>query len=70
MANNDLVKIFAQGKDVPDRPCTFCNKRLINVIENPLGRYELSRYDGDHDKMTREVISVFEADPFALSENR
>lgn len=68
MANNDLVKIFAQGKDVPDRPCTFCNKCLLNVVENPLGCYELSRYDGDHDKMTREIMSVFEPDPFASSE--
>jgi 2,4-dienoyl-CoA reductase-like NADH-dependent reductase (Old Yellow Enzyme family) len=68
MANNDLVKIFARGKDVPDRPCTFCNKCLLNVIENPLGCYELSRYDGDQDRMMREIMSVFEPDSFALPE--
>lgn len=68
MANNDLVNIFAQGKDVPDKPCTYCNKCLFNVIENPLGCYELSRYDGDHDRMTREIMSVFEPDPFARRE--
>lgn len=65
MANNDLVHIFAQGKDTPDRPCTYCNKCLFNVIENPLGCYDLSRYDGDHDRMTREIMSVFDPDPFA-----
>jgi 2,4-dienoyl-CoA reductase-like NADH-dependent reductase (Old Yellow Enzyme family) len=65
MANNDLVKIFAQGKDVPDKPCTYCNKCLFNVVENPLGCYELSRYDGDYDRMMREIMSVFEPDPFA-----
>lgn len=59
VANNDLVKIFAQGKDRPDKPCTHCNKCLANVIENPLGCYEVSRYDGDYEAMIREVMSVF-----------
>jgi 2,4-dienoyl-CoA reductase-like NADH-dependent reductase (Old Yellow Enzyme family) len=65
IANNDLVHLFAQGKDRPDRPCTYCNKCLINVIENPLGCYELARYDGDYDRMMREVMSVFEPSHFA-----
>jgi 2,4-dienoyl-CoA reductase (NADPH2) len=30
------------------------------VIENPLGCYDVSRYDGDHDRMMREVMSFFE----------
>ncbi len=29
IANNDLVKIFAAGQDMPDRPCTHCNKCLV-----------------------------------------
>ncbi len=64
VANNDLVKIFAQGKDRPDKPCTHCNKCLANVIENPLGCYEVSRYDGDYDAMIREVMSVFSPSGF------
>jgi 2,4-dienoyl-CoA reductase (NADPH2) len=32
----------------------------VNVIENPLGCYELSRYDGDYERMMREVMSVFQ----------
>jgi 2,4-dienoyl-CoA reductase (NADPH2) len=64
VANNDLVKIFAEGKDRPDRPCTYCNKCLVNVLENPIGCYELSRYDGDYDKMVREILSVFKPSEF------
>jgi 2,4-dienoyl-CoA reductase-like NADH-dependent reductase (Old Yellow Enzyme family) len=59
IANPDLVKTFAAGHDRPERPCTYCNKCLVNVIENPLGCYELSRYDGDQERMIREVMSVY-----------
>jgi 2,4-dienoyl-CoA reductase-like NADH-dependent reductase (Old Yellow Enzyme family) len=59
IANNDLVQIFAAGHDRPERPCTYCNKCLVNVIENPLGCYELSRYDGDQERMIREIMSVY-----------
>src|SRR5690606_1270178 len=59
VANNDLVQIFASGKDRPHKPCTYCNKCLVNVLENPLGCYELSRFDGDYDRMMEQVMSVF-----------
>jgi len=65
IANNDLAKIFAQGQDRPDKPCTYCNKCLVNVLENPIGCYELSRYDGDHEKMMQEIMSVFESSGFS-----
>jgi 2,4-dienoyl-CoA reductase-like NADH-dependent reductase (Old Yellow Enzyme family) len=65
VANNDLVQQFAAGKDRPDRPCTYCNKCLVNAPKNPLGCYEVSRFDGDYDKMIAEVMSVFEPSPFA-----
>jgi 2,4-dienoyl-CoA reductase-like NADH-dependent reductase (Old Yellow Enzyme family) len=64
LANNDLVKIFASGKDIPDRPCTHCNKCLVNALKNPLGCYELSRFDGDYDRMIEEVMTVFHPSPF------
>ncbi|WP_232731632.1 NADH:flavin oxidoreductase [Kamptonema formosum] len=60
IANSDLVKFFERGEDLPPAPCTYCNKCLLNVIENPLGCYELDRYGGDSDKMMREIMSVFE----------
>ncbi|MGI9082257.1 MAG: NADH:flavin oxidoreductase, partial [Thermoleophilaceae bacterium] len=59
IANNDLVKVFAAGRDRAEKPCTYCNKCLVNVLENPLGCYELSRYDGDTEAMVREVMSVY-----------
>jgi 2,4-dienoyl-CoA reductase (NADPH2) len=66
MANPDLVKIYASGKDVPDRPCTYCNKCLINVLEHPLGCYEESRYPS-YDAMIREVMSIFQDEAAAAA---
>ena len=63
IANNDLVEQWASGRDQPERPCTYCNKCLVNVIENPLGCYEESRY-GSHEEMVREIFSVFDPPPF------
>jgi 2,4-dienoyl-CoA reductase (NADPH2) len=63
VANNDLVHQFAAGRDRPERPCTYCNKCLGNVIENPLGCYEESRFDS-HEAMIRQVMSVFDPPPF------
>jgi 2,4-dienoyl-CoA reductase (NADPH2) len=65
IANNDLPSVFAAGHDRPDRPCTYCNKCTVNVLQNPLGCYELSRYDGDYDAMLKEVLSVFQPDTAA-----
>jgi 2,4-dienoyl-CoA reductase (NADPH2) len=59
VANNDLVKIYASGRDLPERPCTYCNKCLVHAINDPLGCYELSRYNGDYDRMIAEIMSVF-----------
>ena len=64
VANNDLPHIFASGRDLPERPCTYCNKCLINDLKNPLGCYELSRFDDDYDRMIREAYSVYSPSPF------
>ncbi|MEM9265698.1 MAG: NADH:flavin oxidoreductase [Cyanobacteria bacterium P01_F01_bin.13] len=45
VANRTLVNdYFKQEKDLPDRPCTYCNKCLGSYLELPLGCYELARY--------------------------
>ena len=45
VANKNLVnEYFAKGKDIPERPCTYCNKCLGSYLELPLGCYELARY--------------------------
>jgi 2,4-dienoyl-CoA reductase-like NADH-dependent reductase (Old Yellow Enzyme family) len=64
IANNDLVKLFEAGHDQPPRPCTYCNKCLVNVLENPLGCYEESRYSS-REEMIAQIMSVFDPPPFA-----
>jgi 2,4-dienoyl-CoA reductase (NADPH2) len=71
IANNDLPEILKRqdGPD-PGKECTYCNKCLVNDLANPLGCYELSRYDGAdfeerYDDMMASVMSVF--DPPASS---
>jgi 2,4-dienoyl-CoA reductase (NADPH2) len=63
IANNDLPQVLAAGRDQPERPCTFCNRCLVNAISNPLGCYDLRRYDS-HEQMIAEVMSVFDPPPF------
>jgi 2,4-dienoyl-CoA reductase-like NADH-dependent reductase (Old Yellow Enzyme family) len=60
VANPDLVKVFAEGKELPDKPCTYCNRCMLHVVEDPFGCYDVTRYDGDYDRMMRELMSVFE----------
>jgi 2,4-dienoyl-CoA reductase (NADPH2) len=64
LANPDLVHQWESGRDRPDKPCTYCNKCLFNVLENPLGCYEVSRFDGDHDAMIKELMSFYSPDGF------
>ncbi|HEY2151209.1 MAG TPA: NADH:flavin oxidoreductase [Vicinamibacterales bacterium] len=63
VANNDLVQQFAAGKDRADRPCTYCNKCLVHVVEHPIGCYEESRFPSA-EAMLHEVMSVFQPQPF------
>ena len=39
IANRDLPKIWATGQDLPERPCTHCNKCLVYAPSYPLGCY-------------------------------
>ena len=59
IANNDLVEQFAAGKEVPERPCTHCNKCLVYAPVHPLGCYEESRFNS-YDEMIEEVMSVYD----------
>jgi 2,4-dienoyl-CoA reductase-like NADH-dependent reductase (Old Yellow Enzyme family) len=64
IANNDLVEIFRRGQDRADRPCTYCNRCLANVVKNPLGCYEEARYPS-REAMLAEIMSVFDPPAFA-----
>jgi len=63
IANNDLVKQFAAGRDRAELPCTYCNKCLVHVVEHPLGCYEESRFPS-REAMLDEVMSVFHPSSF------
>jgi 2,4-dienoyl-CoA reductase (NADPH2) len=70
IANNNLPEIL-RNADGPtqDKACTYCNKCLMNDLENPLGCYELSRYPGNSfeekwDNMINEIMCVFEPPTF------
>jgi 2,4-dienoyl-CoA reductase (NADPH2) len=63
IANNDLVKVFERDLDLPDRPCTHCNKCLLNAPKNPLGCYELDRFNGDYQAMIDEILTVYGHSP-------
>jgi 2,4-dienoyl-CoA reductase (NADPH2) len=64
VANNDLPKVFASGKDHAAKPCTYCNRCLVNVVENPLGCYDVSRFDNDREAMVAQIMSVYDPPPF------
>lgn len=73
IANNDLPKIL-EVQDGPQagKECTYCNKCLINDLENPLGCYELSRYEGatfdeQYANMMVSIMSVFEPPAYSAT---
>jgi 2,4-dienoyl-CoA reductase-like NADH-dependent reductase (Old Yellow Enzyme family) len=66
LANPNLPQLFREGKDSPEpeKRCTYGNKCLVNVIEHPLGCYEVSRFrehgDKAWDKMIEEVMAYYQ----------
>jgi len=64
VANPDLVKQFAAGIERPEKPCTYCNKCLVSVVENPLGCYEPARFSS-REEMVKTIMAVFEPAPFS-----
>jgi 2,4-dienoyl-CoA reductase-like NADH-dependent reductase (Old Yellow Enzyme family)/FAD/FMN-containing dehydrogenase len=64
VANPDLVQWLLQEKELPPQPCTFCNKCLANLLEHPMGCYELERFEGDREMMLSDVMSVFRPAPW------
>ena len=62
VANNDLVRQWASGRDSPERPCTYCNKCLLNAPKNPMGCYELARFPS-RDAMIDELMTIYATRP-------
>jgi len=60
IANRNLPQIIQSGRDLPDKPCSFCNRCLINAIYNPLACYDLRRFGDDYAEMLRTAMEVFD----------
>jgi 2,4-dienoyl-CoA reductase (NADPH2) len=58
LANPDLVQRFAAGQDVPDRPCTYCNRCLVNALLQPLACWEESRFES-REQMFEQAYRVY-----------
>lgn len=67
VANRNLPQILQAGQNLPERPCSFCNRCLVNAIANPLGCYDVRRYGGDHEAMIAEIMEVFHPSQFSTS---
>jgi len=65
IANRDLPQVFQSGRDMPERPCSFCNRCLVNAVANPLGCYDVRRFDGDQDAMVAKIMEVFHPSQFS-----
>jgi len=58
VANNDLPNLFAAGYDRAPKPCTYCNKCLLNTLVNPLGCYDERRFSS-REEMVEQIFSVY-----------
>jgi 2,4-dienoyl-CoA reductase-like NADH-dependent reductase (Old Yellow Enzyme family) len=67
LANPTLPQMFAQGLDRAPKPCSYCNKCLVNFVENPLGCYDERRFDS-REEMVQQIFSVYDLP--AYSEQR
>jgi 2,4-dienoyl-CoA reductase (NADPH2) len=65
IANRDLPHVLQSGRDLPAKPCTFCNRCLLNAPANPLGCYDVRRFNGDHDAMIAEIMQVYKPSQFS-----
>ena len=62
VANPDLMHWWADGHEQPARPCTYCNRCLLNAPKNPMGCYEPARF-ASVEAMLDELMSIYRARP-------
>lgn len=67
VANRDLPHILRAGRDLPEKPCSFCNRCLVNAIANPLGCYDVRRFNGDQEAMVAKIMEVFHPEGVAAA---
>ncbi|MFO0756649.1 MAG: NADH:flavin oxidoreductase [Byssovorax sp.] len=57
IANPDLLKLFQEGKDKPEKPCTFCNRCVILTGVQPVGCYEPLRFTSQ-EEMEKQILAL------------
>ncbi|HZO44903.1 MAG TPA: NADH:flavin oxidoreductase [Xanthobacteraceae bacterium] len=62
VANPNLPRFWKSGEDLPPRPCTYCNRCLLNAPKNPMGCYEPKRF-ASHDAMVEQLMTIYRAHP-------
>jgi hypothetical protein len=53
---------WAMGRDLPERPCTYCNKCRLNPPKNPMGCYEARNFPS-RDAMIDELMTIYATRP-------
>ena len=59
LANPDLPNLLRAGRPGPTRPCTYCNKCLLFVVDHPLGCYDETRFSSN-DEMMRRLMDFYQ----------
>lgn len=59
VANPDLPQVWAAGQDLPQAPCTHCNKCLVGAPKFPMGCHELARFTS-RSAMIDQLMEVYE----------
>ncbi len=49
LANVNLLQLFRQGINIPEKPCTHCNRCPVRTATFPLGCYDQSRFNSLHE---------------------
>jgi hypothetical protein len=59
LANVNLVKLFEQGINRPERPCTHCNRCAIRTANFPLGCHDPSHFTSldELDEMEAQIMA-------------
>ena len=56
LANPDLVRDFEAGRELPERPCSHCNRCAARTATSPLGCYERGRFASD-EEMEAQILA-------------
>lgn len=55
LANPDLLRYFREGKNEPDKCCSFCNRCVGRTATSPLGCYDNDRFESSRE-MFNEIM--------------